>query len=106
MSRSVKSTQTMDAAIRKAQRSLQKAESVAEAEEPESETTGPVKKCGMVAKGEDFWSKVDAWFKAEIASRGKDFSSASWKDPTLDTMEKIANNLLRVIRKRLVWFLQ
>ena len=53
---------------------------MAEAEEPEPETLGPVKKRGRVAKGEDFWSKVDAWFKAEIAARGKDLSSASWKE--------------------------
>ncbi|KAF8180355.1 hypothetical protein BJ912DRAFT_929295 [Pholiota molesta] len=34
---------------------------------------------GRIPDGEDFWSRVDAWFKSEIKTRGKEFTSEPWK---------------------------
>ena len=41
---------------------------------------------GRIAQGDDFWSKVDSWFKEKIDSWGTDFSGVDWKmyvNPTL-----------------------
>ena len=34
---------------------------------------------GRIANGEDFWSRVDAWFSEEIAKRDNDLSGPLWK---------------------------
>ncbi|KAJ7935000.1 hypothetical protein B0H13DRAFT_1854708 [Mycena leptocephala] len=36
----------------------------------------PAKKAGKVAKGENFWGRVDEWFKKEVAERGSSVSGA------------------------------
>ncbi|KAJ7830248.1 hypothetical protein B0H14DRAFT_3872708 [Mycena olivaceomarginata] len=39
----------------------------------------PAKKAGKVAKGENFWGRVDEWFKAEVAERGSSLTGPKWK---------------------------
>jgi hypothetical protein len=39
----------------------------------------PSRRGGRVANGEDFWSRVDAWFSDEIAKRDKDLTGPLWK---------------------------
>ncbi|KAJ6503840.1 hypothetical protein C8R45DRAFT_1185850 [Mycena sanguinolenta] len=34
---------------------------------------------GRVAKGQDFWSQVDAYFKEEVTRRGRNFKDLKWK---------------------------
>jgi hypothetical protein len=34
---------------------------------------------GRIANGDDFWSRVDAWFSDEIAKRDNDLSGPLWK---------------------------
>jgi hypothetical protein len=35
---------------------------------------------GRIPKGEDFWSKVDAFFTKEIAKRGRHLVGTQWKE--------------------------
>ncbi|KAJ7706641.1 hypothetical protein B0H14DRAFT_3026101 [Mycena olivaceomarginata] len=39
----------------------------------------PAKKAGKVAKGENFWGRVDEWFKVEMAERGSSLTGPKWK---------------------------
>jgi hypothetical protein len=34
---------------------------------------------GRIAQGDDFWLRVDNWFKEKIDSWGTDFSGVNWK---------------------------
>lgn len=38
-----------------------------------------VRSGGRVPKGQDFWSRVDAWFIEEIKEKGRSLTGASWK---------------------------
>lgn len=35
---------------------------------------------GRIAKGEDFWGKVDRWFKKEVGLRGRNLAGPQWKE--------------------------
>ena len=37
------------------------------------------KKAGHISNGDDFWSKVDAWFEEEIRKRDRDLSGPLWR---------------------------
>jgi hypothetical protein len=39
----------------------------------------PAKKAGKIAKGENFWGRVDEWFKSEVAERGSSLTGPKWK---------------------------
>ncbi|KAJ7331054.1 hypothetical protein DFH08DRAFT_966797 [Mycena albidolilacea] len=39
----------------------------------------PAKKAGKIAKGENFWGRVDEWFKNEVAERGSSLTGPKWK---------------------------
>ncbi|KAF8177639.1 hypothetical protein BJ912DRAFT_985719 [Pholiota molesta] len=45
------------------------------------------RKRGRIAHGEDFWSKVDAWFKEKIALWGSDFTGPDWKTYVDESIE-------------------
>ena len=34
---------------------------------------------GRISNGDDFWSKVDAWFEEEIRKRDRDLSGPLWR---------------------------
>lgn len=36
-------------------------------------------RAGKVAKGKDFWSQVDKWFKNQVKEWGTDFGADAWK---------------------------
>lgn len=36
-------------------------------------------KGGRIANGEDFWSRVDAWFSKEMEKRDNDLTGSLWK---------------------------
>ena len=50
---------------------------------PEAETPAKKRKRtqakGRIAQGDDFWSRVDSWFKEKIELWGADFSGVDWK---------------------------
>ncbi|CAK5270512.1 unnamed protein product [Mycena citricolor] len=52
-----------------------------ENEDPSTSEERPAKRAraGRTAKGEDFWGRVEEWFKKEMAVRGSNWTSASWK---------------------------
>lgn len=37
------------------------------------------KKVGRISNGDDFWSKVDAWFEEEIRKCDRDLSGSLWR---------------------------
>jgi hypothetical protein len=39
----------------------------------------PAKKAGKVAKGENFWGRVNEWFKVKVAERGSSLTGPRWK---------------------------
>ncbi|KAF7378432.1 hypothetical protein MSAN_00270000 [Mycena sanguinolenta] len=59
------------------------AEGDEDSESPSKKRKATAKQGGRVAAGQDFWSKVDAYFKKEIEKRGRSFKDARWK-PYID----------------------
>ncbi|KAK7027140.1 hypothetical protein R3P38DRAFT_3315464 [Favolaschia claudopus] len=52
-------------------------------EPPPKKRKTATKQSGRVAAGADFWGKVDAHFKTQVAMRGRNFKDARWK-PYID----------------------
>ncbi|KAJ6461445.1 hypothetical protein C8R45DRAFT_1108674 [Mycena sanguinolenta] len=50
---------------------------------PDQKRKRAPKKVGQVPAGEDFWGRVDSYFKAEVANRGRNFKDPPWK-PYID----------------------
>ncbi|KAJ7147564.1 hypothetical protein C8R43DRAFT_1129793 [Mycena crocata] len=39
----------------------------------------PVRKGGKIAKGDNFWGRMDEWFRKEVDARGTNLTSSKWK---------------------------
>ena len=57
---------------------LSENEDAAELEAPAKKRKRTLAK-GRIAQGDDFWSRVDSWFKEKIELWGSDFSGVNWK---------------------------